>query len=44
MLSLFGGTAGAQNGTIMSYCHIPGVSTKRTFGANTNFGVGPNGR
>ena len=42
--SLFGGTAGGQNGTIMSYCHIlPGnvQNTKRTFGANTNFGVEP---
>ena len=42
--SLSGGTAGAQNGTIMSYCHIlPGnvQNTKRTFGANTNFGIEP---
>ena len=42
--SLTGGTPGAQNGTIMSYCHLlDGMinNVKRTFGANTNFGIEP---
>jgi hypothetical protein len=42
--SLTGGTPGAQNGTIMSYCHLLEGNihnTKRTFGANTNFGIEP---
>ena len=42
--SLTGGTPGAQNGTIMSYCHLlDGMinNVKRTFGANTNYGIEP---
>ncbi|MDA8773401.1 fibronectin type III domain-containing protein, partial [Luminiphilus sp.] len=42
--SLSGGTPSAQNGTIMSYCHLLEgniYNTKRTFGANTNFGIEP---
>ena len=42
--SLTGGTQGAQNGTIMSYCHVrsSGLSNiSRTFGANTSYGIEP---
>ena len=42
--SLTGGTASAQNGTIMSYCHLlsGGLNNiARTFGSNTSYGVEP---
>jgi len=42
--SLTGGIASAQNGTIMSYCHLlnGGINNiARTFGDNTSFGVEP---
>ena len=40
--SLAGGNVGAQNGTIMSYCHLldGGLNNiARTFGSNTSFGI-----
>ena len=42
--SLTGGAAGAQNGTIMSYCHLltGGINNiSRTFGSNTSYGIEP---
>ena len=42
--SLTGGAANAQNGTIMSYCHLlsGGINNiARTFGSNTSYGVEP---
>ena len=42
--ALSGGAAGAQNGTIMSYCHLltGGLTNiSRTFGSNTSYGIEP---
>jgi len=43
--ALTGGSAGAQNGTIMSYCHLLSgglTNISRTFGSNTSFGIEAN--